>query len=74
MKPKEKQKFQSFSFQSDDFIKFLNDPDASPEKPEEVDFGTYPGSESIVKLTDSNFHGHVTKVDRILVMFYAPCK
>lgn len=63
-----------YKFQSEDFIKFLNDPDATPEKPKEVDFGEYPGSDSVVKLTDSNFHDRVGKAGKILVMFYAPCK
>lgn len=60
--------------QADDFVKYLNDPHSPPEKPKEVDFGTYPGSESIVKLTDSNFKDHISKADNMLVMFYAPCK
>lgn len=59
--------------QANDFINFLNDPDAIPEKKTE-EFGSYPGSDSIIHLTDDNFD-EVTKANNnMLVMFYAPCK
>ncbi|XP_055305084.1 protein disulfide-isomerase A5-like isoform X2 [Sitodiplosis mosellana] len=57
---------------ADDFTKFLSDPDAPPEKPKAEEFGKYPGSDSIITLTDSNFHETVEKIDNFLVMFYAP--
>lgn len=60
--------------QSVDFIKFLSDPDAPTEKPKSTGFGTYPGSDSVLTLTDDNFHDQIKKNDKLLVMFYAPCK
>lgn len=58
--------------QADDFTKFLADPDAPPEKPKAEEFGKYPGSDTLVTLTDDNFHATAKKHDNLLVMFYAP--
>lgn len=59
--------------QASDFEKFLSNPDVEPEKPEPVDFGTYDGSEHVIRLNSDNFENVINKADRILIMFYAPC-
>lgn len=58
---------------SDDFIKYLSDPDAPIEKPKAQAFGTYPGSDSVKILTDDNFEEVAKTANNLLVMFYAPC-
>lgn len=60
--------------QKDDIIKFLSDPDAPAEKPKPVEFGTYPGSDSVAILNNDNFENRINAEKKALVMFYAPCK
>lgn len=48
------------------------DPDAPAQKPKAEEFGKYPGSESIITLTDNNFKDVLKKSNNLLVMFYAP--
>lgn len=62
------------TLQSSDFIKFLSDPDAPEEIPAAQPFGTYPGSEHVLILSDSDFDLKIKAYKRALVMFYAPCK
>lgn len=57
---------------SSDFIKFLSDPDAPEEVPAAQPFGTYPGSEHVLILSDSDFDVKIKAYKRALVMFYAP--
>lgn len=57
---------------ADDFAKFLSNPDAPAEKPKTEDFGKFPGSESLIILTDDNFKETIKKTNNLLVMFYAP--
>lgn len=60
--------------QAADLVKFLSDPDAPPEKVKPVEFGTYPGSDSVVILTDDTFDSRAKAESKLLVMFYATCK
>lgn len=60
--------------QSADFIKFLSNPDAPEDIPAAEPFGTYPGSEHVLILSDSEFEAKIKTYKRALVMFYAPCK
>lgn len=68
-------KFQYWSIcsQSADFIKFLSDPDAPEDIPAPEPFGTYPGSDNVLILSDSEFDVKIKSYKRALVMFYAPC-
>lgn len=63
-----------FFFQAVDLIKFLSNPDAPAEKPVAKPFGTYPGSDYVVILSDNDFEDKLKTFPRALVMFYAPCK
>lgn len=60
--------------QAGDFEKFLSNPDAPPEKPKPVEFGTYPGSDSVLILTDDSFDARAKTESKLLVMFYATCE
>lgn len=66
-----------------DFIKYLKkksengdvDTDLEEEnKPEEVPFGEYPGSEFIVQGSDENFDETLKKHKKVLAFFYASCE
>lgn len=56
----------------DGIVSFMKNPDAPPEKPKSEGYGNFPGSDSIITLTESNFKEEIQK-DNLLVMFYAPC-
>lgn len=54
-------------------MKFLSDPDAPAEEKPVTPFGTYPGSDSVLILSDTDFEAKVKSEKKMLVMFYAPC-
>lgn len=60
--------------QSADFIKFLTDPDAPADVKPATPFGTYPGSDKVLILSDADFETKAKAEPKLLVMFYAPCK
>lgn len=62
------------SIQSRDFIKYLTNPDAPEDTPAAEPFGTYPGSEHVLMLSDNDFDTKISTFKKSLVMFYAPCK
>lgn len=56
----------------------MSDPE-NPSSPDllastKEDWGNYPGSHDLLKLTDDNFFESISDMNPTLVMFYAPCK
>lgn len=55
-----------------DFVKFLKDPSAPPQKKAAEPYGDFSGADKIIIMSDKNADDVMQNEDRLLVMFYAP--